>query len=278
VEACASGQRAAKAAHLFLSGQPIEIDDELPPYIEAIDAETAELVKKVTRHAVGVEAAEARRANWSEVDHNYDDETALVEARRCMSCGAGAEVLIDKCVACLTCLRVCPFDIPKVQDVARIDSVLCQSCGMCIAECPANAIIARGRDVGDLVVRTAAGLDKSRRIVAYICGHHATAADWRGESEPLPGTVEIYLPSTSRLSSAELLHAFEAGAEAVLVVSCPDGTERYPQTAERVRRRVAQTKQMLAEVGLDADALTLLEMADQDRAAIRAALTEATAT
>ena len=59
------------------------------------------------------------------------------------------------CEACLTCLRVCPFDIPVVTDVARIDSALCQACGMCIADCPANAIIARGWDVKALEARTA---------------------------------------------------------------------------------------------------------------------------
>ncbi|MDY6875860.1 MAG: FAD-dependent oxidoreductase [Chloroflexota bacterium] len=56
----------------------------------------------------------------------------------------------SKCVGCLTCVRVCPFTIPKVRymdtgvgeikGAAYIDSAVCTGCGTCAAECPAKAI------------------------------------------------------------------------------------------------------------------------------------------
>jgi heterodisulfide reductase subunit A-like polyferredoxin len=56
----------------------------------------------------------------------------------------------SKCVGCLTCVRTCPFTIPKVryEDVgvgeikgaAYIDPAVCTGCGTCTAECPASAI------------------------------------------------------------------------------------------------------------------------------------------
>jgi heterodisulfide reductase subunit A-like polyferredoxin len=56
----------------------------------------------------------------------------------------------SKCVGCLTCVRTCPFEIPKVryEDIgvgklkgaATIDPALCTGCGTCSAECPAKAI------------------------------------------------------------------------------------------------------------------------------------------
>jgi len=56
----------------------------------------------------------------------------------------------SKCVGCLTCVRTCPFEIPKVRysDVgvggikgaAYIDPALCTGCGTCTGECPAKAI------------------------------------------------------------------------------------------------------------------------------------------
>ncbi len=56
----------------------------------------------------------------------------------------------SKCVGCLTCVRVCPFEVPKVRysDVgvgeikgaAYIDPAVCTGCGTCAAECPAKAI------------------------------------------------------------------------------------------------------------------------------------------
>ena len=280
VEACAHGQRAAEAIDMYLTGREIVIDECLPPYIEPITPETGEKVLKVPRVPAPTDPPEQRRSVFAEFEHNYDEPGGLCEARRCMNCGSGAEVLADKCAACLTCLRVCPFDIPKVTDIARIESTLCQACGICIAECPANAIIARGREIGELAKRTAAALAamdaRKPKAVAYICGHHATAADWRGEADPPPpGVAETYLPSTARLSASELLGAFENGADAVFVVACADGADRYPQTTERIRRRVNQVRRMLDEVGLDAEQLKLLELADQGRSAIRSALTEA---
>lgn len=64
--------------------------------------------------------------------------------------GVVARVDQSKCVGCLTCVRACPFGIPKVRytDVgvgsirgaAYIEPALCQGCGTCTAECPAKAI------------------------------------------------------------------------------------------------------------------------------------------
>jgi heterodisulfide reductase subunit A len=55
-----------------------------------------------------------------------------------------------KCVGCLTCVRTCPFHIPRIDSdvvgvggivgAACIEPVLCTGCGTCTSECPANAI------------------------------------------------------------------------------------------------------------------------------------------
>ncbi|MHC4983353.1 MAG: FAD-dependent oxidoreductase [Planctomycetota bacterium] len=278
VEACASGQRAARAMDLYLTGREIAIDDSLPPYIEEIAPATAEKVPQVPRRAVEARPAEVRSRDFDAIDASYTAEIAMREARRCMDCGGGAEVLVDKCAACLTCLRVCPFDIPEVTDVARISSTLCQACGMCIADCPANAIVARSWPTGGLVdesARTVAGMD-GRRIVAYVCGHHSPAAAWSGASEDkLPGVAEIYLPSMARLGAAEILHALEKGADGVVVVSCSLGADRYPGAVERVRKRVGQVREMLAEIGIDPEKVQLVERASEGRRAMRQAMAEA---
>ena len=64
--------------------------------------------------------------------------------------GVIAEIDPDKCTACLTCVRTCPFGIPEVRKdlagvggivgAAWIDPARCQGCGTCTAECPATAI------------------------------------------------------------------------------------------------------------------------------------------
>ena len=64
----------------------------------------------------------------------------------------GTVAIIDqeKCVGCLTCVRVCPFQIPTVHPkavgigsimgAAFIEPSLCTGCGTCTCECPADAI------------------------------------------------------------------------------------------------------------------------------------------
>jgi heterodisulfide reductase subunit A-like polyferredoxin len=64
--------------------------------------------------------------------------------------GIVAHVDPEMCVGCLTCVRVCPFDVPLIttdQDgvggihgAAFIEPTVCRGCGNCVAECPAKAI------------------------------------------------------------------------------------------------------------------------------------------
>jgi len=64
--------------------------------------------------------------------------------------GVVAAVEPEKCTACLTCVRVCPYNVPVVDPTlagaggivgaARIEVAACQGCGICAADCPAGAI------------------------------------------------------------------------------------------------------------------------------------------
>jgi len=64
--------------------------------------------------------------------------------------GSVAQVDPAKCTGCLTCVRLCPFDVPVIRPdlvgvggiagAAYIEPALCQGCGICASECPAQAI------------------------------------------------------------------------------------------------------------------------------------------
>jgi heterodisulfide reductase subunit A-like polyferredoxin len=56
--------------------------------------------------------------------------------------GVVAVVEGERCAACLTCVRVCPYSVPVInaKGEAEIDIALCKGCGSCVAECPARAI------------------------------------------------------------------------------------------------------------------------------------------
>ncbi len=65
-----------------------------------------------------------------------------VDPERLEHLGQFAVVDGGKCVACLTCVRLCPFGAPKIADegYAVIEPELCRACGICVLECPAEAI------------------------------------------------------------------------------------------------------------------------------------------
>ncbi len=56
--------------------------------------------------------------------------------------GSVAEVEQEKCSACLTCIRTCPYEAPFIGKAskAEIRTQLCQGCGMCVGVCPSKAI------------------------------------------------------------------------------------------------------------------------------------------
>ncbi len=55
--------------------------------------------------------------------------------------GVVAQVDPQKCSVCLTCVRTCPYGVPRIQDgAAHIEVASCFGCGACVAECPGKAI------------------------------------------------------------------------------------------------------------------------------------------
>jgi NADPH-dependent glutamate synthase beta subunit-like oxidoreductase len=97
-----------------------------------------------------------RRGTFEEVVQGLDEDNALFEARRCLSCGT--------CFSCDNCYGVCPDNaVVKIDELAlgdddagrygpgsavagdpgaryAIDLDYCKGCGMCVAECPCGAI------------------------------------------------------------------------------------------------------------------------------------------
>lgn len=127
------GARAAASIDAWLAGRspaepaavPVATFDQLNPWYFA-DAP----------HAVRPRLEAARRVSgFEEVVHGLDEDTALYEARRCMSCGS--------CFECDNCYGVCPDNaVIKLGPGERfeIDYDFCKGCGLCAAECPSGAI------------------------------------------------------------------------------------------------------------------------------------------
>jgi 2-oxoacid:acceptor oxidoreductase delta subunit (pyruvate/2-ketoisovalerate family) len=77
-----------------------------------------------------------RESTFDEIVGGLDEETALFEARRCLSCG--------NCFSCDNCYGVCPdnavIKLGAPGERYAIDYDFCKGCGLCAAECPCGAI------------------------------------------------------------------------------------------------------------------------------------------
>jgi heterodisulfide reductase subunit A-like polyferredoxin len=72
--------------------------------------------------------------------------------------GMVARVEEEKCAVCLTCVRVCPYDVPFINEegVAQIDAAKCQGCGSCAAECPGKAIQLQHYEDNEIIAKSTA--------------------------------------------------------------------------------------------------------------------------
>jgi 2-oxoacid:acceptor oxidoreductase delta subunit (pyruvate/2-ketoisovalerate family) len=127
------GRRVADGVDAWLAGRagPAEPTVDLAPY-EALNTWYFEEAPRSHRPLL----EQARRSStFDEVVHGLDADTALFEARRCLSCGS--------CFSCDNCYALCPDNaVLKLGPAGEyeIDLDYCKGCGICVEECPAGAI------------------------------------------------------------------------------------------------------------------------------------------
>jgi heterodisulfide reductase subunit A-like polyferredoxin len=66
----------------------------------------------------------------------------ILSKKQMMVGGEIAVVDRENCVVCLTCMRTCPFGVPKVAEdgFIRIEPAECKGCGSCASACPRKVI------------------------------------------------------------------------------------------------------------------------------------------
>lgn len=101
------------------------------------------------------------------------------------------------------------------------------------------------------------------QIIAFCCNYCAyAAADLAGSlrlSYP-PDIRVVLLPCTGRLDVLEVLHAFERGADGVLVAGCMEGDCHFQAGNLNARRRVEHIQDLVAQVGLDKERIRMANL------------------
>jgi len=164
-----------------------------------------------------------------------------------------ATVDADKCVLCLTCMRICPHGAVSVDienKTTSVSAVTCQRCGICAAQCPAAAIqLPRYTDE-----QISAEVGDRPRITVFACENSAwpaaTAAGINGSQYPA-NTRLIRVPCAGKVDPLQVLHALESGAAKVLILGCHPESCQYLSGSSRAKKKIERINNTLEKAGVD---------------------------
>ena len=115
-------------------------------------------------------------------------------------------------------------------------------------------------------------MDSNKSFKPRVTVFHCINAFSDGRSSPLSSgddfeTHLVKLPCSSMVKDVYLLRAFEAGADAVVVLVCPERQCRYLEGNIRAKKRVVRLKTLLDEIDFDSRRLSIFNLALGDEAA-----------
>ena len=265
IQAVRQGHMAASAVAAYIETgaiQPVE-EDILEPLGDLPD-ETIKYIPHVERLIPPVVSASERIKGFFEIEGALTEEQAIMEARRCMNCLSGAVVAdLGMCAACLTCVRLCPFDVPRIEKgSAMMPDIKCQACGLCAAECPAGIIIVDKFGTNMMKERLEPLFEDAAvqpDVVVFCCSYGILdRKDLVPAANQTGTTLRMVIPCTARLSVPDLLSPFELGAKGVVTYTCSEACP-YPGMEDRLKQRIGRVKNVLDEIGVGGDCIDILE-------------------
>jgi ferredoxin len=167
IDAVASGKRAARSVHRFLTGRTME-PRQVSMHLPILNYRREADYEKQSRIPVPALAAKERaRSQDKVVEQGYTPELAMCEAGRCLDCGVNTIFDSDKCILCGGCADICPelclrlvsvasleggqrfddllFERYEPNEVAEASAIIkdetkCIRCALCAERCPVGAI------------------------------------------------------------------------------------------------------------------------------------------
>jgi NADPH-dependent glutamate synthase beta subunit-like oxidoreductase/coenzyme F420-reducing hydrogenase delta subunit len=276
VKAMANARLAAQAVSAHLQGASFDAASLAEvPVLDKLDSKVAEEITHVSRNAIPMISPEERVRHFKQAELGYDVETAICEARRCLTCAAGAQQDEDLCVHCLTCVRICPYNVPVINEEGKVSvrNDQCQACGLCLSFCPVYAIKFRGSYVENAaaaieptVKKLVAQRNGKPAVLAITCSYGAFALPEFIKNDRKDLAVVRY-PCVGKLDSAHLLKAIECGVDKVVVVGCADSdkfTCQYKDVAPWSQKKVAHAAELLKMLGMDSECIKYTELAGED--------------
>ncbi len=176
--------------------------------------------------------------------------------------GIVADIDLDACNSCGICVKNCPYSaIQMVDDKPNVIKALCKGCGLCAADCTKEAITIIHYSDKQILAQVEAALEEKaqEKIIAFCCHWCAMGGvDMAGVSRlQYPPNVRIIrVMCAARVATKFVLRAFELGAAGVLVAGCEFPTCHYIVGNYKAEKRMERiTKKRLVKKGYDPNKL-----------------------
>jgi ferredoxin len=155
-----------------------------------------------------------------------------------------------RCNACGVCIRDCPYDAitlePRTDDrpfpgQAVINPARCVGCGVCVGSCDPGGIRTPQLPLADVRATLDRWLDHEPRAVVFTCARSAKLEidPETGACEAHPGKAVLAVPCVGWVHPLLVERALRHGAPEVIVAGCPPGDPAYREGAEWTRARLA---------------------------------------
>jgi 2-oxoacid:acceptor oxidoreductase delta subunit (pyruvate/2-ketoisovalerate family) len=128
---CMVGDGPAHSMEIHMKGERYKRSSHIVPY-EEINTDYFSFTQGITQPRL---LRDERLTSFEEVDLKISASVAMRESERCFNCGL--------CNQCDNCYIYCP-DMSVVHDSSingrHVDYDYCKGCGICVVECPRNAM------------------------------------------------------------------------------------------------------------------------------------------
>jgi NADPH-dependent glutamate synthase beta subunit-like oxidoreductase/coenzyme F420-reducing hydrogenase delta subunit len=271
IGAIAAGKRAAISIDLYLRGESLPTTGPAegvePPRLSSAITERTRKFARCSETSLPVDD---RLKGFDEAEAVLSEDLAIQEALRCLHCSLGARIENEKCVSCLTCVRVCPVGVPSTDTMGEItiNPYACQACGMCALECPVRAIDisldSRSEIAQDMEKAISVSPHKEPSIVVFLDLHgNFGSDDLETFKRQCPGVMPVLVFGLRRIDTTDVLKAFELGADGVVLAACPPQTDPFPEATDRAKRRMARGSALLEALGVGHSRLVICDMPEQ---------------
>ncbi len=286
----ASGQDFYLKPDLTIVDEAFEAPDSVAPLANAFrlekDAQGFLQADNVHRLPVGtnhraVWVADALRGTLTPEEAAADLVNAalapLLAAMEIVDPANAAAINPNHCIRCLTCFRYCPHGAVVMAPHPVITAAWCQSCGICVAECPKHAIqmITADEIQSAIVPLNEPEPAKLRRIIVFGCGRSAVPsaelAHLEGHSLNLEFQM-VEVPCAGAISPEHLLRAMAQDVDGVLIVTCHLDNCNAGSGNCLAHDRVEALKPTLDQVGFDSRRVAIATLANNMGAGFAAAV------